>query len=841
MTLLEQCQRWHENEEYQKIIAELEALPAAERTPELDSELARAYNNAASVDDRAYFEKAIALLTPHADYFKGDHIWNFRMGYAYYYLDREDCALPHFEEALAALPGDADTEHMIESCRKMLSLPLVQRPFRIRVQEAWAAFAQAEAGLRALMDSDEDCGEELIERCDAVLRIAFDDVSFELGKGGAKYELILTPEGMRTKLFSLVYFARLAPASVREHWDIHVGRTASLGFALRRGDCTVAMEDVTVWFAQEGAGIALTLYCEKLLPLLREDEDRTWWMLSTLVDQVLGEIASIRLIHDFDVLDAPREEPSILLTDLPKALEEAGLSLSDDAEDYLEHSYLAYERDPDTSAETDWRLDVYTGSTRLPSLLSAYMENDATLVNMYHADGIAVGFIAYPLPEDLHGKSEEILDFRDTLMEAITETAGADAVSFLGGATGTGCSYLDFIAWDLRAVPDAAAHFLAETTLPWAAFHSFRRDANPIYLLDRTEEKNDAEQESPAAAKASLLSPAAIRKLEAMDEGSSGYFYKMLNYLDGYIKSGVIKGNFTREEALADLQIALWYAYACNNIDDYAYYYRSTMYLAAAEANAHGCGTYYYRYAVALMYCGRLEDALRYAEQGAREEPDYPWIYLELGKLRAHFGDRDGALDAVAKGLALVPDDHEFLTLEREIEEGATIEQMSYHWIDPDFDRDLQEATVTGAEIGQQGDRNPDDDMYEKQRAISCMTVNEAGLAYFRQLFRPDPKNYERNAPYCSFDYPVQDAHIRLVFHMNEAGLSKRSPAWLRTQKERLDDGHWLKRVDDAGTGALTAVHYALDNQVTLAYQYPWQENPVYIPLDEDGNPRDEE
>ena len=840
MTLLEQCQRWHENEEYQKIIAELEALPAAERTPELDSELARAYNNAASVDDRAYFEKAIALLKPHADYFNGDHIWNFRMGYAYYYLDREDCALPHFEEALAALPGDADTEHMIESCRKMLSLPLVQRPFRIRVQEAWAVFAQAEAGLRALMDSDEDCGEELIERCNAALCIAFDDVSFELGKGGAKYELILTPEGMRTKLFSLVYFARLAPASVREHWDIHVGRTASLGFALRRGDCTVAMEDVTVWFAQEGAGIALTLYCEKLLPLLREDEDRTWWMLSTIVDQALGEIAAIRLIHDFEIIDTPKEEPSITLDCLPRALSEAGFSLDSDAEDYLEHSYLAYERDPDTSAETDWRLDVYTGSTRLPSLLSAYMENDAALVNMYHADGIAVGFIAYPLPEDLHGKSEEILDFRDTLMEAITETAGEDAVSFLGGATGTGCGYLDFIAWDLRAVLDAAAHFLTETTLPWAAFHSFRRDANPIYLLDRTEEKNDAEQESPAAAKASLLSPAAIRKLEAMDEGSSGYFYKMLNYLDGYIRNGVIKGNFTREEALADLQIALWYAYACNNIDDYAYYYRSTMYLAAAEANAHGCGTYYYRYAVALMYCGRLEDALRYAEQGAREEPDYPWIYLELGKLCAHFGDRDGALDAVAKGLALVPDDHEFLTLEREIHAGATIEEMCYHWIDPTFDEELQGAATTGEPLGLRDGVDADGEMYEKQRAIACMTVNEAGLAYFRQLFRPDPQDYEKNAPYCSFHYPVGDTQVQLVFRMNEAGLSKRDPAWLRTQKERLDDGRWAHRTDEQGTGVLTAVHFELDNSVTLVYQYPWQENPVYIPLDEDGNPKDE-
>ncbi|MFR1803294.1 MAG: hypothetical protein ACLSWS_14820 [Faecalispora jeddahensis] len=32
--------------------------------------------------------------------------------------------------------------------------------------------------------------------------------------------------------------------------------------------------------------------------------------------------------------------------------------------------------------------------------------------------------------------------------------------------------------------------------------------------------------------------------------------------------------------------------------------------------------TWYYRYSVALMYCGRLEEALEYAEQGAQQEPD---------------------------------------------------------------------------------------------------------------------------------------------------------------------------------------------------------------------------
>ena len=829
MTLLEQCQIWHENNEFQKIIAEIEALPSEERTPELDSELARAYNNAASAEDRAYFEKAIGLLAPHANYFAGDHLWNFRMGYAYYYLDREDRALPYFEAALAALPGDADTKSMIAYCHKDLSLPLFQRPFRIRVQEAWAAFENIEAELRALMDAGSEHGEELIERCDTALRIAFDDVSFELGKGGAKYELILTPEGMRAKLFPLIHFARHAPASVREHWDIRVGRTASLG-ALRTGDYSIEMKDVAVWFTQEGKGIALMVYCEKLLPLLKEDENRAWWMLSTIVDQALGEIASIRLIHDFDVLDAPREEPSMLLTDLPKSLEEAGLSLDSDAEDYLEHSYLAYERDPQDISDTSWRFDVYTGSTRLPSILSAYTENDATLVDMYHADGIVAGFLAYPLTDALRADSEAPLAFRDALMEAVLDAAGADAVTFLGGATGTDCGYLDFLAWDLRAVLDAAVHFFQKTKLPWAVFHSFRRDASSVSLFDRTEEEDGTEQESHPSAKTSLLSPAAVRKLEAMDEGSMGYFYKMLAYLEQYIKNGIIKGNFTHEEAHADLDIALWYAYACNNLDTYEDYYRTTQWLPAAEKNAHGCGTYYYRYAVALMHCGRLADALRCAEQGVQEEPDYPWGYLQLAKLRAHFGDRTGALDAVQKGLTLVPDDHEFLTLEHEIKEGATIEQMSYHWINPDFDRDLQ----TGEHD------TVDEDAYAKQRVISCMTLDEKGLAHFMQLFHPEPKDYEKDAPYCSFHYPIQGERVKLVFKMNEAGLSKRSPDWLRTQKERLDDGRWLKRVDESGTGLLEAVHFDLENHVTLIYKYPWKKAHVSILLDADGHPTED-
>ena len=92
------------------------------------------------------------------------------------------------------------------------------------------------------------------------------------------------------------------------------------------------------------------------------------------------------------------------------------------------------------------------------------------------------------------------------------------------------------------------------------------------------------------------------------------------------------------------------------------------------------------------MYCGRLEEARSYAEKGAQEEPDYPWVWLQVGKLRAHFGDQAGALDAVKQGLNLEPGDYEFLTLQEEVKAGATLEQMEYHWINPDADQLLQQG-----------------------------------------------------------------------------------------------------------------------------------------------------
>lgn len=64
MDLLKQCQQWFEQDEAQKVIDTLEAIPAEERTPELDSELAKAYIAVAHIGEREPFEKALELLAP---------------------------------------------------------------------------------------------------------------------------------------------------------------------------------------------------------------------------------------------------------------------------------------------------------------------------------------------------------------------------------------------------------------------------------------------------------------------------------------------------------------------------------------------------------------------------------------------------------------------------------------------------------------------------------------------------------------------------------------------------------------------------------------------------------
>ncbi|WNY25728.1 tetratricopeptide repeat protein [Methanolapillus millepedarum] len=105
-----QLDRWHDEDDHVRIIDAIRKIPPSDWDYDLVGKLARAYNN---VDD---YEAAIDLLESVRDEGKGDFLWHFRLGYAYYYMSKYADAFREFETANQINPGDEDTEVFMYLC-----------------------------------------------------------------------------------------------------------------------------------------------------------------------------------------------------------------------------------------------------------------------------------------------------------------------------------------------------------------------------------------------------------------------------------------------------------------------------------------------------------------------------------------------------------------------------------------------------------------------------------------------------------------------------------------------------------------------------------------------------
>ncbi len=115
-TLQEQLQKWHEGDEYDKIVEAIQAVPQENWDYELICQLARALNNLDKM------EEALAWLLTVAEQGANDPLWYYRLGYAYYYLDQEDKALEAFVRACALDPEDEDAWMFMSWCCDILKI-----------------------------------------------------------------------------------------------------------------------------------------------------------------------------------------------------------------------------------------------------------------------------------------------------------------------------------------------------------------------------------------------------------------------------------------------------------------------------------------------------------------------------------------------------------------------------------------------------------------------------------------------------------------------------------------------------------------------------------------------
>lgn len=371
-----------------------------------------------------------------------------------------------------------------------VTLPLFENAFKQRVEQCWEYFVKEEWKLRELIDRKAD-RESIGELIGLLLEPAFEEVYAEVGFNGEKYELILNLEGDWSRLFSLSYFRRKAPEVVREHWNILVGRQSrEKNFSECRIDMfgsSVLAKDIQVWLTWNEAGVEVSLYCEQFLPLLKERESEAYWMGYIMLDYAIGELAEMKYINEVKILEMPKKEASMSLEQLmSEFMERLSLTKEElwDNERYCQ-LYCSYRMNPDEEAEDGRRHDVFAGSGCFMPLLNQFWNGDSYIMDAFHKDGIVAGYFCYPI-YDFQGENrgEQILDFRDDCANAIEEMAGSDAFTYIGGASGIYYGYIDFIAWDLKAVLDVAKKVFANTKIEWVMFHSFRQDVKGVTVYE---------------------------------------------------------------------------------------------------------------------------------------------------------------------------------------------------------------------------------------------------------------------------------------------------------------------------------------------------------------------
>ena len=429
--LMEQIDEWHKAEKHQEIIDALEQIPEAERDFETTGFLARAYNN---IEEYA---KAAELLESVREEGAEDERWNFRMGYAQYFLNNYREALDYFSKARELNPEDEYTLSIIRQCN--MHLPLTRR-----VKEFWNWFVENEEKLSGMMNP------KSMEEADAFMEfiskgtnLISEDMHFNIG---GDHEFTFSVEGWPDLFIIYPYIISCMPECLKGKWKFFPFNPGKVGsFAYRVHDTDVDMGKIMVKasYDEKRENFNIRYYDKNLCALPEENSDGNFHVILELV---LGEGVSFKYVNGIERASGI-EEGMIALSGLRQHIEETVKSHGHEFFENPKDVYTGYQLTPKESDEL--RFDVIVGSTCLSSIVADYYHGSTEIFD--HADGFGVQAL-YMVFQNGVGE-DNILNFRHDLEDRITEEIlePGNLGVITGGATGTEYSYIDLFVYDLRA------------------------------------------------------------------------------------------------------------------------------------------------------------------------------------------------------------------------------------------------------------------------------------------------------------------------------------------------------------------------------------------------------
>lgn len=495
MELLEQCERWLEADDYHRVIVTLEALPDEDLTAELKLVLGRAYIGLAKyskVSDRVLYEKALSLFKTFGPEYDEHTGVVFGLAMAYFGLDQDSRALTCAEKLTQWVPDKKVFKELKKNCRGIVSVPLALRPFSQRVHDMWREFEEKDLEIRTAMagKSPEDAEAIVREACQAIFKIAFTEIEFSVLVYGVSIQIIFPLETSRLLARKLEYCLRAAPASILEHWYFTLGVPANPYSLIQVSGVIVDPNQVQVWFAKddpEDDTYSLEVFFEPLNKL-KFVQDPQRYILYRSIAQEIGEVAFMNYVGHFGVLDAPKDTPPILLSQLPEEMESLGLSLDVDIKTFLEERGSAYRIDPKQVKQGNgFRRDILLGRTLHMPLLDDYTNGETTHFDLLYDDGIVAGFFVFNLGGfELNKGAEKFVRFIQTFKEVFSTPDAQSFMTVTGDAIGQDFGYIDIIAWDLKKALEQCEAFFSESDLKFVAFKVFRQGCDPVGIKDTT-------------------------------------------------------------------------------------------------------------------------------------------------------------------------------------------------------------------------------------------------------------------------------------------------------------------------------------------------------------------
>lgn len=429
--LIKQISEWHDADEHQAIIETLEQLPEAERDFQAKSLLARAYNN-----QNAY-AKAEEVLESIRLEGEDDALWNFRLGYALYYQDREREALRYFTKAAALDPEDPDAPLFIRWCN-------LYHPLTKRVEEFWNWFVENEKKLSSMMQpkSNEETNDFMSFVSEGVQLIS-EHARFNIG---GDHEFTFSVEGWPDLFVIYPYVISRMPECLKGKWKFfpfNQGTDTSFGFKMFDTNFELGNIQVLPSYNEESSDFHIKYYDPGFDNLSVEQAEGAF---RVMLDLVLGEGVSVKYIRTVEMADKS-DKRMIALSQLKKHIEK---TVKANGKDFFENPkdlYTGYHLTPKDSKEL--RADVMFGITCMESLVAEYYSQSTEIFDHANSFGAQAIFLVFRNHQD----GQATLNFRHDLEDRITDEIlkPHNLGQIIGGATGTDYSYIDLFVFNIHS------------------------------------------------------------------------------------------------------------------------------------------------------------------------------------------------------------------------------------------------------------------------------------------------------------------------------------------------------------------------------------------------------